>query len=225
MTTTLKNTVWMKVAAGLMLLGISSLAFPYQTLGEEMQKPRPVAPEPSKSRALTTEEMDTLSGRGSYGNPYAGGQAKFDIVYKGVNVRTASARPTSTSRAVTASRSTSHARTTRTRGPKARSASAGVSASTSAAQPADSSSPRALRPEAPRQRFISATAQKSIPTRLLTRSRPLSSPMQVESRRPSSATSMASSRPPRGTKTSTTPSTKKSTTVESHVGSCSRTRC
>ena len=50
---------------------------------QEIEEPKVEAP---ASRKLTAKEME--SSKGMSGNPYNAGQAKFDIVFQGVNTRT-----------------------------------------------------------------------------------------------------------------------------------------
>ncbi|HXH60066.1 MAG TPA: DUF6531 domain-containing protein, partial [Fimbriimonadaceae bacterium] len=90
MITHLKQSVWMKVAATLMVFGTTSLCFPYNVFAFDPNKPqkREHKIEQPKSRALTAKELETFSGRFSAPNPYYGGKNKFDIYYKGVNMRT-----------------------------------------------------------------------------------------------------------------------------------------
>lgn len=76
-----------KVAAVLML----NLAIPASLYAHDPYKP--VNPKPESevkeavTRLLTPEEMEARKGR-VVGNPYFAGQAKFDVVHKGVNIRT-----------------------------------------------------------------------------------------------------------------------------------------
>jgi RHS repeat-associated protein len=73
------------LSASLML----TLGLPMNLFAYDPSKPVEVKKDAKKavvSRSLSVEEMDSLSGR--LGNPYYAGQAKFDVVYKGVNLRT-----------------------------------------------------------------------------------------------------------------------------------------
>ncbi|ARU39992.1 hypothetical protein CCB80_02110 [Armatimonadetes bacterium Uphvl-Ar1] len=73
-------------SAALML----TLGLPMNLFAHDPTKPVEVKKETAKkveTRKLSDKEMETLSGRYS-GNPYYAGQAKFDVVYKGVNLRT-----------------------------------------------------------------------------------------------------------------------------------------
>ncbi|MFM9872984.1 MAG: RHS repeat-associated core domain-containing protein [Fimbriimonadaceae bacterium] len=72
-------------SASLML----TLGLPMNLFAYDPNKPVEVKKEAKKavvSRTLSAKEMDSLSGRS--GNPYYAGQAKFDVIYKGVNLRT-----------------------------------------------------------------------------------------------------------------------------------------
>jgi hypothetical protein len=72
-------------AALMLTLGLPMNIFAHDpTMPVEVKKE---APKKVETRKLSDKEMETLSGRYS-GNPYYAGQAKFDVVYKGVNLRT-----------------------------------------------------------------------------------------------------------------------------------------
>ncbi|QYK54247.1 MAG: hypothetical protein KF824_04955 [Fimbriimonadaceae bacterium] len=70
----------------MLTLGIPSNLYAYDpNKPVEVEEPTTKA-KPVESRKLSAKEMGQLKGR--LGNPYYAGQAKFDVVYKGVNLRT-----------------------------------------------------------------------------------------------------------------------------------------
>ncbi len=82
---------WVRPVARLMAFLLANMYVPYYAFALPGQvEAAPVAPD-AQSRPLTRAELSELRGQritDAYGNPYNSGQAKYDVVYKGVNTRT-----------------------------------------------------------------------------------------------------------------------------------------
>ncbi|MCU0317429.1 MAG: DUF6531 domain-containing protein [Fimbriimonadaceae bacterium] len=89
MISSLRESRWLTPLARFTATFFTFACIPPSLYAYDPSKPRevnPPAPSTVLSRELTESEMESLSGR--TGNPYNAGQAKFDIVFQGINTRT-----------------------------------------------------------------------------------------------------------------------------------------